>query len=933
MLIRSTNVYLGPNLYALFPVIRQVADLGPLEAWPTGRLGSGFVDALLDAVPSLHNHGCSYRKPGGLVRRMREGEGTWLGHVYEHVALELQNLAGARVTFGKTRGVRGEDGVYNVIYEYEQKDVGLEAGQLALDLVLSLLPAEARAEVTAHFGDQVTWPGDDFDVRAALERYIRFAQRLELGPSTRSLVEAARRRDIPWIRLNNHSLVQFGHGKYQKRIQATITSETRHIATEIASDKEETHNLLKDLGLPVPKQELVYSVAEAQRQARRIGFPVVVKPLDANHGRGVSINLTSDAQIETAFAKAREEGKSRGVLVEQFVVGFDHRLLVVDGRLVAAAKRVPGHVVGDGTSTVAQLVEVVNRDPRRGIGHEKVLTRLELDHQAERLLDEAGLTAESVLPAGETFYLRSTANLSTGGTSIDVTDVIHPDNREMAERAVKAIGLDVGGVDFLSPDIARSHRDVGGAIVEVNAAPGFRMHVAPSEGTPRDVAEPVMAMLFPPGTPTRIPIAAITGTNGKTTCTRMVAHIMKSAGHTVGMTTTDGVYIDGRLTVRGDMTGSISAQMVLRDPSVDCAILETARGGLVRSGMGYRKADVGAVLNVQADHLGLKGIDTLDELADVKQIVVEVAQDTAVLNADDVRCLKMAAHTPARHLCYVTLNPEHELVRAHIEAGGRAVVLERGAGGDMITLYDRGAHVPVMWTHQIPATIDGKAQFNVQNACFAVAIAYALGKTIEDVRHGLATFSTSFFQAPGRLNVYDDLPFRVILDYAHNPAAIEAMARMVQKLDVKGRRIGVLAAPGDRRDEDIRDVARLAGPAFDRFVLKTDDGTRGRTRAEILGLLREGLHAAGIPDDRIEEVEREADAVAHALRLGAPGDLVVVFADDTRRTWDQITAFKAERDAERGSDPAPAHRDDDTPTFTLSSGQKLVRDARGVRLA
>ncbi len=927
MRLRSTNVYLGPNLYALFPVIRHVVDLGPLEQWPTGRLGAGFVDALLAAVPTLHNHGCSYRKPGGLVRRMREGEGTWLGHVYEHVALELQNIAGADVTFGKTRELKDEPGVYNVVFEYEQKDVGLEAGALARTLLLSLLPAEAMAEVGAAGVPDLPEPG--FDFPRALERFIRFAQRLEFGPSTRSLVQAARRRDIPWIRLNDQSLVQFGHGKYQKRIQATITSETRHIAVEIASDKEATHNLLKDLGLPVPKQALVYSPEEAIRAAGRLGGTVVVKPLDANHGRGVSINLTEADQIETAFAKAREEGRSRGVLVEQFVTGFDHRLLVVNGRLVAAAKREPGHVVGDGTHTVAELVEIVNQDPRRGVGHEKSLTRLELDHQAERLLEKAGLTAAHVLPAGETFYLRSTANLSTGGTSLDVTDVIHPDNREMAERAVKAIGLDVGGVDFLSPDITRSYKEVGGAMVEVNAAPGFRMHVAPSEGTPRDVATPVMDMLFPPGTPTRIPIAAITGTNGKTTTTRMVAHILKGAGHVVGMTTTDGVYIDGKLSVKGDMTGSISAQMVLRDPSVDIAVLETARGGLLRAGMGFRKANVGAVLNVQADHLGLKGIDTLDELALVKRIVVEVAQDVAVLNADDERCLRMAEHTPAQHLCYVTLDPEHELVRAHIEAGGMAMVLEKGAGGEMITLYERGAHIPVMWAHAIPATLEGKARFNVQNAMFAAAIAYALGKRLDDVRVGLSTFSASNYLTPGRFNVYDDLPFRVILDYAHNPAAVDAMARTVQRLNVRGQKTGVIAAPGDRRDEDIREVARLAATAFDHFIVKTDDNPRGRTRGAIIGLLREGLAASGVDDARIEVVEDEQTAVAQALATAAAGDLVVIFGDNVDRCWGQITDFRATLD------PAPtaAATAEDTPPFTLPSGRRLVRDARGVRLA
>ena len=926
MRIRSTNVYLGPSLYALFPVIRHVTDLGPLEAWPTGRLGPGFVDGLLAAVPTLQRHGCSYRTPGGLVRRMREGEGTWLGHVFEHVALELQNVAGAEVTFGKTRGVRGEDGVYNVVYEYEQRDVGLEAGALARTLLLHLLPDAAKAEVRAVLDDV---PEDGFDFAAALERFIRFAQRLEFGPSTRSLVQAARRRDIPWIRLNNHSLVQFGHGKYQKRIQATITSETRHIAVEIASDKEETHNLMRALGLPVPKQALVYSPEGAQDEARRMGGPVVVKPLDANHGRGVSINLTTDEGIATAFDKAREAGRSRGVLVESFVTGLDHRLLVVNGRLIAAAKRVPGHVVGDGAATVEALVEAVNADPRRGIGHEKVLTRIELDHQALRLLETEGLTPQSVPEAGRVVFLRSTANLSTGGTSIDVTDVIHPDNREMAERAVRAIGLDVGGVDFLTPDITQSYKDVGGAIVEVNAAPGFRMHVAPSEGTPRDVAAPVMDMLFPPGTPTRIPIAAITGTNGKTTTTRMVAHIMKAAGCTVGMTTTDGVYIDGRLTVKGDMTGAVSAQMVLRDPTVDVAVLETARGGLLRSGMGYRKANVGAVLNVQPDHLGLKGVDTLDELADVKQIVVEVAQDVAVLNADDERCLKMAAHSPANVLCYVTMDPGHALVRAHVEAGGQAVVLERGAGGEMITLYDKGAHIPLLWAHLVPATLEGRARFNVQNALFAAAIAYALGVSLEDVRLGLRTFATTFFQAPGRFNVYDELPFKVILDYAHNPAAVEAMARTVSRIDVRGRKTAVIAAPGDRRDEDIRAVARIAAGAFDRFVLKTDDHPRGRRREEITGLLTDGLHEGGVTDDRIEVVFDEQEAVLHGLRTSAPGDLLVVFGDHTTRCWDQITGFHP---AEAPVTPVVA-TEGETPTFTLPDGRKLVREKRGVRLA
>ncbi|MFT6403311.1 MAG: cyanophycin synthetase, partial [Pseudohongiellaceae bacterium] len=625
----STNVYVGPNIYASFPVIRHVVDLGILEDWPSAKLGKSFTDGLVKALPGLAEHGCSYREPGGFLRRLTEDEGTWLGHVWEHLTLELQSVAGSEVSFGRTRST-GEPGCYNMVFEYKQRDVGLEAARIARQLLLSLLPNDLKA--TASVAEVID---ADFSVSDDIESFVKFAQRKEFGPSTASLIAAAQERGIPWLRLNDYSLVQFGHGKYQQRIQATITSETRHIAVEIACDKEDTHKLLKDLGLPVPQQYVVYSEREAQRAAKRIGFPVVIKPLNANHGRGVSINLETEEQIAVALEDAKKHGTGRAVLVESYVVGFDHRMLVVNGELVAVAKRVPGHVVGDGQKTVEALVEVVNEDPRRGIGHEKVLTRLEFDHQATRLLEEAGYSSQTILKSGEIFYLRSTANLSTGGTAVDVTDIVHPDNRQMAVRAVKAIGLDIGGVDFLSADISNSYKDIGGAIVEVNAAPGFRMHVAPSEGQPRDVAGKVMDMLFDASAPTRIPIAAITGTNGKTTTCRMLAHIMKAAGHVVGMTSTDGVYIDGHLTVKGDMTGPTSAQIVLRDPDVDMAVMETARGGIVRSGLGYSSSSVAACLNVTSDHLGLRGVDTLEQLAQVKRVVVESATDTVVLNADD----------------------------------------------------------------------------------------------------------------------------------------------------------------------------------------------------------------------------------------------------------------------------------------------------------
>ncbi|MEL7312994.1 MAG: cyanophycin synthetase, partial [Pseudomonadota bacterium] len=831
MKILSTNVYRGPNIYAHFPVIRHQVDLKSLEQWPSGRLGQAFVDGIIEALPGLDEHGCSYGEHGGFIRRMREDDGTWMGHIWEHLILELQCMAGSDVTFGRTRSIEGQPGCYNVVFEYRQHEVGLEAARIALQLIFSLLPDSLSDE----FGDDVD---RRFDFRDERDRFIRFAQRKEMGPSTASLVAAAEERDIPWLRLNEYSLVQFGHGKYQQRIQATITSKTTNIAVEISCDKEDTHNLLNDLGLPVPQQRMVYSPREAVRAANRIGYPVVVKPLDANHGRGVTIDLSDDDSVATAFDVAKEKGKSRAVLVESFISGMDHRMLVIGGELVAVAKRVPGHVIGDGRHTIKELVDIVNQDPRRGIGHEKVLTKIEIDQQAERLMEQAGLTVDSVLDEGHVFYLRSTANLSTGGTAIDMTDSVHPDNRAMAERAVMAVGLDVGGVDFLTDDISQSYKDIGGAIVEVNAAPGFRMHVSPSEGEPRDVAGKVLDMLFPEGTPSRIPIAGITGTNGKTTTSRMLSHILKTAGHVVGSTSTEGVYVDGHLTVKGDMTGPSAAQMVLRDPSVDIAVMETARGGILRAGLGYQRSDVACCLNVASDHLGLRGINTLEQLAEIKRVVVEVAEDTAVLNADDKNCLLMADHTKARHLCYVTMNPAHSLVREHIREGGRAVVLEQGMNGDMITIYDKGNHIPLLWTHLIPATLEGKATHNVQNAMFACALAFSLGHQLEDIRHGLRTFSTSFFQAPGRMNVFDEHPFRVILDYAHNAPAMAQMCQTISRLDVKGRRVATLAAPGDRRDEDIHALAEQAAGHFDHYVLKADDHRRGRGPDEVPKMMK-----------------------------------------------------------------------------------------------
>jgi cyanophycin synthetase len=939
MRILDRSVYVGPSLYARFPVIRLELDLGELEAWPTGRLGQEFVAALAAALPGLAEHGCSYQVPGGLLRRMREDEGTWLGHVLEHVAIELQNMAGEEVTFGKTRS-SGAAGIYTVVYEYAQRDEGIAAGELGLKLLCSLLPSAIRPAGSVP---------DDWSWQEARDEFIRFAQRRALGPSTAALVRAAEQHGIPWLRLNDQSLVQLGHGKFQQRIQATVTSRTSHISVELASDKEETNKILATLGLPVPRQELVQNEIQAVRAAQRMGFPVVTKPYNGNHGRGISIRLTTDEEVAQGFAVAREH--SRSVIVETFLDGDDHRLLVINGELVAATRRTPGHVVGDGRNTIAGLIEIVNQDPRRGVGHEKVLTRLELDAQALKMLEGAGLSKDSIPSPDQVVYLRSTANLSTGGTATDVTDVIHPDNREMAERAVRAIGLDVGGVDFLSKNITESYRTIGGGICEVNAAPGFRMHVAPSEGKGRDVAAPVVQMLFPPGVSSRVPIAAITGTNGKTTTARMLSHLTKMGGYTPGLTTTDGVYIDGQRTVQGDMTGPISARMVLADPQIDMAILETARGGLLRAGMGVREVNVGGVLNVQADHLGLKGIDTLEQLSELKRIVVEVATDCAVLNADDPLVLKMSGYTEAKSICYVTMNPQHLLVREHIRAGGRACALEAGVNGQMMTLYDRGSHIPLLWTHLIPATLEGRATHNVQNAMFAAAMAFSLGIKLDAIRQGLRTFDSTFFQAPGRMNVFNEHPFKVLFDYGHNAHAVGTMADLALRLDVIGRRIVVLAGPGDRRDTDLIAIANAVAGRFDHYICRRDDNLRNRAPDEVPRLQAQALHAAGVPGSAISVIPDEQEAIDAALRMGETGDLLLIFADALARSWKQITKFKpsgaampqSARPAATSPSIVPKSNGSRAGAAAIAPAAEamapdlnlegLIRDERGVRMA
>ena len=878
--IIETRVYRGPNYWNYDPAIKLIVDLGVLEHFPSNTI-PGFVTALLEMLPGIGQHTCGTGRVAGFTDRLHDG--TWLGHVAEHIALQLQREAGTEVGRGKTRST-GEPGRYHVVYSYAEESVGLTAGRLAVRLVNHLVEAE-----------------DGFDFGHELEQLILLAERAAFGPSTQAILDEASLRDIPSIRLNEASLVQLGHGIHQRRIRATMTSQTGSLGVDIASDKKLTNRLLAATGVPVPRATVVRDAEEAVTAAERTGYPVAVKPLDGNHGRGVILNLADPDAVRDGYHLARAESRRGGVVVETFLTGNDYRCLVIGGVLRAVAQRVPAHVDGDGKHSVSALIEVTNADPRRGIGHEKVLTRIKVDEEAVSYAREQGFELSDVPPRGQRIYLKRTGNMSTGGISIDRTEEIHPDNAEIAELAARVVGLDIAGIDLVCPDVSLPIRETGGGIVEVNAAPGFRMHTNPTEGEAQYVAKPVIDLLFPPGTPSRIPIVAVTGSNGKTTTARMIAHIMKGMGHKVGLTSTDGIYVDGRIVRKADASGPKSASMVLQNPTVDFAVFEVARGGILREGLGYQRNDVAVVLNVTGDHLGLGGIHSIKQLAEVKRVVVEaVPRDgVAVINADDPLVLAMARHTSGS-VIYFSMDPEHERLKFQASRGRRAVTVEQGRNGEKIVLRHGRKSMDLVWTHLIPATFEGRARMNVQNALAAAAAAWAAGAHLHDIRQGLRTFTTSYFMAPGRLNMFELDGYRVVVDYAHNPPAMAALGDFVTRLtepsaggaraSVTGRRIGVIATAGDRRDEDIREIGRVSARYFDDIIVREDANNRGRDRGGTAALIVEGIESAG--DERrvgsVRTILDELEATRAALDEAAEGDVVVVCVDHANQVWKEL---------------------------------------------
>ncbi len=872
MKIVEIKVLRGPNYWSVRrpKLIQMKLDLEEMEQKPSNKI-PGFKENLEKLLPGLYEHRCSEGMAGGFLSRVEEG--TWMGHIIEHVALELQTVAGMDMGFGRTR-TTGKEGEYFVIFDYMEEEAGVYAARASFNLVTSLIN------------------NTEYDLQADIQRLREIRENTRLGPSTGSIVEEAVKRGIPFIRLNKDSLVQLGYGIHQKRIRATIAGTTSSIGVDIAGDKEETKNLLSAAQIPVPKGRLIYSDETAQDAIEVVGFPFVLKPLNGNHGKGATTNITTLGQAEKALEVARTYG--RNVICEQFITGFDFRLLIINYKFICAALRTPAAVTGDGEHSIQWLVDETNKDPRRGYGHEKVLTQIKIDHFSIKMLEDKGYTLESIPPKGELVLLKPTANLSTGGTSADVTDEVHPVNIFMAERIAKIIGLDICGIDIIASDLKKPLLENGGVVLEVNAAPGFRMHIEPSEGIGRNVAEPVVDMLYPKGVNGRIPIIAITGTNGKTTSSRLIAHIVKTAGYKVGFTTSDGVYIQNQMLMTGDCTGPRSAEFVLKDPTVDFAVLESARGGILKNGLAFSNCDVAIVTNITADHIGLGGIHTLEQMAKVKSVLPETVfpHGFAILNAEDDLVYEMREGLKC-NVALFSMDENNKRIKKHCSKGGLAAVYENG----YVTILKGTWKIRIEKVTEIPLTFGGKAIHNIMNVLPSILACYIFRNIkVEDIRLGLHSFIPSSSQTPGRLNMFDFKNFKFLVDFAHNPAGLNLLCDFVNQLDGTSK-VGIISGTGDRRDEDIREIGRIAAKNFDEIVIRQDRNLRGRTADEIINLLVEGINETKPKDIPVTIIPDENEAILYAYQNVKPGAIITIMCDVIPDTINFIKKLKEDEDS------------------------------------
>jgi len=871
MKILKVQVLRGPNVWSNYrkKLIQMRLDLGVLENFPTNKI-PGFPDRLKTLLPSMASHECSEGTYGGFFHRVEEG--TWMGHVIEHIALEIQSLAGMEAGYGRTRSTN-EEGVYNVVFAYHDEEAGKYAGQAAVAI------AQALVNNIPH------------NVTADIEKLKEIAQYNALGPSTKSIVDEAVKRGIPYFRLGTDSTIQLGYGVNQMRFQATTTCNTSLLAAGLASDKNKTKKILSEASIPVPRGGVCTNEETLKEVVDAIGYPLVLKPLDGNHGRGATINIKTWDEAVRALAAAQAHG--RRVIAEQFIKGFDFRVLVIDNKFVAAAKRVPAHVSGNGTDTIKTLIDVVNFDTKRGNGHENVLTKIIIDAESEELLNRQGYTLDSIPATDEIVYLKATANLSTGGSSIDVTDNVHPETIALAERAAKIIGLDICGIDIMAPTLEQPLHKTGGVVLEVNAAPGFRMHFAPSEGKPRNVAAPVLDMLYPKGKPSKIPIIAVTGTNGKTTTTRLLAHIAQNNGYKTGFTTTDGIYIDNKLMKEGDTTGPLSAEYILKDPAVELAVLETARGGILRSGLCFNECDVAVITNIKEDHLGLNDIHTLRDLAKVKAVVARsVKKDGwAVLNAEDRYC-RMIGRELSCNVAYFSTDYKNEHIHKFYTEGKTIAVFENG----YLTIKRDAKVIHVSHVADVPLTDGGKIKCMVANALAATLAAYVWGFSSKQIHLSLERFVPGYNLTPGRMNHFNVGPFNVLVDYAHNPHGYEAVEDYIKNLKAD-RKIGIISGIGDRRDEDVRDCAAIAARMFDHIIIRQEQNLRGNNAENIVSHLLEGISASGRAVT-YEIIPDETEAIKHALAIAKEDELVVALTERINEVVAIIESHKAQRNAE-----------------------------------
>lgn len=862
MKLLDIKVMRGPNYWSNYrkQLIVLKLDLEELEKFPTNKI-DGFLERLRELIPSLQTHRCSEGHAGGFFKRVEEG--TWMGHVIEHIALEIQSLAGMECGFGRTRSTI-TSGVYNVVYSYEIEKAGIAAGKAAIRLVEAIIK------------------GEPYHLKADLDELRQLKAMYGFGPSTGAIVEEAKKLGIPYKRLNEGSFVVFGQGKNQRRIRATMTDSTSGMGIDIAGDKDDTKQILEKAFIPVPKGILVKREEELRDALEEVSFPLVIKPVDGNHGRGITTNIATSKEAIAAYLIAKEV--SNEIIVEEFIQGHDYRFLVVNYKLVAVAKRTPAMVMGDGVLTIQELINQTNMDPNRGEGHENILTTIKIDEITLNILAKKNLNLNSVLPIGEILFLKDTANLSSGGTSRDVTDLVHPFNAFLAERVARILNLDICGIDIVAKDInIPITREIGG-IVEVNACPGLRMHLSPSKGIARNVAESIVQMMFPEPEKSRVPLVAVTGTNGKTTTTRLISHMARHVGHRVGYTTTDGIYIDGHEIHQGDCTGPVSAEAVLLDPTVDFAVLECARGGILRSGLGFDQCDISVVTNITADHLGLKDIHTLEEMAKVKSVVARSTKRNgfAILNADDDLVYEMRKEVDAQVVLF-SMEENNPRIEKHCKSGGIAAFIEKG----YVVISKGGWKTRVEKVINIPLSLNGRAACMVKNILPSVLAANLSNVPLEKIREALKTFIPSAEQTPGRMNIFKFRDFEIMVDYAHNTDGFVQLKKFMDSTQATVK-VGIIAVAGDRRDEDILTMGRLSAQMFDEIIIRHDHDMRGRTQENMTQLLKQGIHEVStfIP---VKVISEEMEALAYCIANAKPNSFIVDCTDAVKESTAYLT--------------------------------------------